>query len=90
MLSLMEVFLLFSESLIMICDVAGRMSGLKESDRGQTGVMIMHRTNGCAIEPPAESEYAVEPVGVAKVSPSPVVVVRKVLSMKISNDIKFG
>ena len=35
-----------------------------------TGVMIMFRSRGSRIEPPALNEYAVEPVGVATTTPS--------------------
>ena len=36
-----------------------------------TGVRMMPGTAGCIMEPPAASEYAVLPVGVAMMSPSP-------------------
>ena len=37
---------------------------------GQIGVTTIAGTDGCTIGPPADSEYAVEPVGVATISPS--------------------
>ena len=51
--------------------VAGMMMGRNESECGQIGVISMQGTVGCTIEPPADTEYAVEPVGVAMMSPSP-------------------
>lgn len=64
-----------------MCEDAGRISGLKDNDLGQIGVRIMHGTKGWVMEPPADNEYAVEPVGVENTNPSPVVVVRNWLSM---------
>lgn len=49
-------------------EVAGRMVGRKERDRGQIGVNSIPSTDGWMIGPPADSEYAVEPVGVDKSS----------------------
>lgn len=40
-----------------------------------TGVRIMPGTAGCIMDPPAASEYAVLPVGVAMMSPSPCTIV---------------
>jgi len=37
---------------------------------GQIGETSSTETDGSMIGPPAESEYAVEPVGVARMSPS--------------------
>jgi hypothetical protein len=34
------------------------------------GLITMHSTDGSITGPPAEREYAVEPVGVEKISPS--------------------
>ena len=39
---------------------------------GQIGVITKASTAGCTIGPPAESEYAVEPVGVPTINPSAV------------------
>jgi hypothetical protein len=47
------------------------MSGLKLRLCGQMGVNRMHGTCGCTMLPPAASEYAVEPVGVPMIRPSP-------------------
>lgn len=44
---------------------------LRELSLAQTGVRIMPGTAGCIIDPPAASEYAVLPVGVAMIRPSP-------------------
>lgn len=43
---------------------AGRTAGLKDNERGQMGVRRMPDREGCIIGPPADKEYAVEPVGV--------------------------
>ncbi len=45
-------------------------SGRKAREWGQIGVARSASTVGRTIGPPAESEYAVEPVGVATMSPS--------------------
>ena len=47
------------------------MSGRKDRLCGQMGVNRMHGTCGCTMEPPAARLYAVDPVGVATISPSP-------------------
>lgn len=60
-------------TLIKIWEFSGRIKGLKDKLRGQIGVRRMHLTTGWTMEPPAEREYAVEPVGVAKMRPSAVV-----------------
>jgi hypothetical protein len=39
--------------------------------RGQMGGTIMVSADGSTIGPPADMEYAVEPVGVAIMTPSP-------------------
>lgn len=54
----------------MTADVDGNRSGRKESERGEIGVRRSARVVGCTIGPPAESEYAVEPVGVEMMIPS--------------------
>ena len=46
------------------------MSGRTTSVCGQIGVATMQSTVGTTIGPPAESEYAVEPVGVERMIPS--------------------
>ena len=50
--------------------VGGRISGRKESERGQIGVRRIEGREGWISGPEAEREYAVEPVGVDKISPS--------------------
>lgn len=60
------------------------MRGLNDSERGQIGVRRIHATIGDIIEPPADREYAVDPVGDEKISPSVVVLVRKTPSINIS------
>ena len=54
----------------MILLVAGNTSGRKLRERGQMGVSTSAESDGWTIGPPAESEYAVDPVGVATISPS--------------------
>ena len=45
-------------------------TGRFDSVCGEIGESTMTRTDGSTIGPPAESEYAVEPVGVATMRPS--------------------
>ena len=45
-------------------EVAGSRAGRKDRDRGHTGVKRIPATDGWTIGPPADREYAVEPVGV--------------------------
>jgi hypothetical protein len=40
---------------------SGKMRGRKERECGQTGVNKMQGTSGWTMDPPAASEYAVEP-----------------------------
>ena len=49
---------------------SGKITGRKESVCGQIGVIKMAGTLGCTIDPPAETEYAVDPVAVASMTPS--------------------
>ena len=51
-------------------DDAGKTSGRKERLRGQIGVRTRALSDGWTIGPPAEREYAVEPVGVETINPS--------------------
>ena len=46
------------------------MTGRKDKVCGQIGVSNIEGTAGCTIALPAESEYAVLPVGVATIKPS--------------------
>jgi hypothetical protein len=48
----------------------GKTSGRKDRLRGQMGVRTRALREGWTIGPPAESEYAVEPVGVETMRPS--------------------
>mmetsp|Transcript_13998 Transcript_13998/g.52309 ORF Transcript_13998/g.52309 Transcript_13998/m.52309 type:complete len:282 (-) Transcript_13998:888-1733(-) len=56
--------------------VAGSMSGRKDKECGQIGVSRIAGTLGWTMLPPADMEYAVEPVGVLMMSPSAWTVVR--------------
>lgn len=51
-------------------DDDGKTSGRNERLRGQMGVNTRALKDGCTIGPPAEREYAVEPVGVETIRPS--------------------
>ncbi len=51
----------------------GKQIGLKDKLLGAIGTISMPLTPFCIIGPPAESEYAVEPVGVEISIPSPAV-----------------
>lgn len=48
----------------------GKTSGRNDRLRGQMGVRTSALKDGCTIGPPAESEYAVDPVGVDTMIPS--------------------
>ena len=48
----------------------GNTRGLNDKLRGQIGVRTIALSEGCTIGPPADREYAVEPVGVETMSPS--------------------
>ena len=51
-------------------DDDGKTRGRNERLRGQMGVNTRALKDGCTIGPPAEREYAVEPVGVETMRPS--------------------
>ena len=53
----------------------GRIRGLKLNECGASGVTHMHWVFACTIEPPADKLYAVDPVGVEMIIPSPTRVV---------------
>ena len=50
---------------------AGTTMGLNESEWGQMGVTMIAGTEGWIIEAPAATAYAVDPVGVDTIRPSP-------------------
>ncbi len=54
----------------VIDEEEGKTRGRNERLRGQMGVNTIALRDGWTIGPPAESEYAVEPVGVETISPS--------------------
>ena len=56
--------------MIWITLSSGTITGRLVSVCGQIGVIASAATEGKTMGPPAESEYAVEPVGVATISPS--------------------
>lgn len=51
-------------------DEEGKTSGRKDRLRGHIGVRTSALNDGWTIGPPAEREYAVEPVGVDMITPS--------------------
>lgn len=51
-------------------DDEGNTSGRKDRLRGHIGVRTNALSDGCTMGPPAEREYAVEPVGVDIITPS--------------------
>ena len=54
----------------MTTDDDGKTSGRNERLRGHIGVNTKALKDGCTMGPPAEREYAVEPVGVETMRPS--------------------
>lgn len=50
---------------------AGTTMGLKEREWGQMGVTMMAGTLGWIMDAPAATAYAVDPVGVEMIRPSP-------------------
>mmetsp|Transcript_21122 Transcript_21122/g.53977 ORF Transcript_21122/g.53977 Transcript_21122/m.53977 type:complete len:278 (-) Transcript_21122:273-1106(-) len=60
-----------SGTLQVITAESGSNAGRKESECGDTGVRRIAGSEGCTMLPPAASEYAVLPVGVARMRPSP-------------------
>ena len=54
----------------MIFDDAGTTRGREVNVCAAVGVIISESTLGVTIGPPADNEYAVDPVGVATTNPS--------------------
>jgi len=54
----------------VINEEEGKTKGLNDKLRGQIGVRTRALKDGWTIGPPADKEYAVEPVGVDTMSPS--------------------
>lgn len=54
----------------------GKTRGRNDKLRGQIGVRTIALNDGCTIGPPADNEYAVEPVGVETMRPSQTASVR--------------
>ena len=69
-------------------DESGTMIGQKESECGHIGVIRVALTAVCTIDPPADILYAVDPVGVAIITPSAYIVVKKFPSMNKSKFVK--
>lgn len=60
----------------VIAEDDGNTRGRNDKLRGQIGVRTIALSEGCTIGPPADSEYAVEPVGVEMIRPSQTASVR--------------
>lgn len=71
------VVLASRDSIILSSTPAGTTMGLKESECGQMGVIMIAGTLGWIIEAPAATAYAVLPVGVDTITPSPCTVVMR-------------
>lgn len=69
---------------------AGTTMGRKLSECGQMGVTIIAGTEGCIIEAPAATAYAVLPVGVDTIKPSPCTDVIYLPSKKRSILLRYG
>lgn len=54
----------------MIDEDDGKTSGRNDKLRGQIGVRTSALNEGCTMGPPADNEYAVDPVGVETIIPS--------------------
>lgn len=54
----------------VIIEDEGKTSGRKDRLRGQIGVRTRALRDGWTMGPPADSEYAVDPVGVETIRPS--------------------
>lgn len=74
----------------VINDDDGKTSGRNDKLRGQIGVKTSALSEGWTMGPPAESEYAVDPVGVDTISPSETASVRCWPSTKMSMVFKWG
>jgi hypothetical protein len=55
---------------ISMSDASGTTSGRNDRECGAMGVSTAHGTDGATMGPPQDMEYAVEPDGVAIISPS--------------------
>jgi hypothetical protein len=60
-------------SVIFVC--GGKINGLKERLWGASGVRQIQSVLGCTRLPPADMLYAVDPVGVEMMMPSPIMLV---------------
>ena len=76
--------------LITIVQFSGRIRGRKDRECGAIGVSEIDGTLFWTIGPPAAKLYAVLPVGVEMIRPSPTQVVKKFSSMKISKETQYG
>jgi hypothetical protein len=76
-------------TLIFITAFGGRQMGRNDRLFGAIGTRSMLLTPFRTTGPPAERAYAVDPVGVEMMRPSPAVVVIKELLMNISRRILF-
>ena len=65
--------------------VTGIINGRKDRECGAIGVTQMHWVFAWTMEPPAERLYAVDPVGVDRIMPSPTSTVIMMPSKYISS-----
>jgi hypothetical protein len=73
-----------------ILELVGNKTVRNDSERGQIGVTTRVSTDGCTMGPPADSEYAVDPVGVDMINPSAIASVRYWPSTKHSTAVRWG
>lgn len=69
-------------------ELGGSSTVLNDNERGQIGVKTKLCTLGCTMGPPADNEYAVDPVGVDTIKPSATHSVRYCSSTKQSMVVK--
>lgn len=69
---------------------AGTTIGLKDKEWGQIGVIMIAGTEGWIMLAPAATAYAVDPVGVLTIRPSPCTLVTCLPSMKRSMFERYG
>lgn len=74
----------------VILELLGNTNGLKLRLLGQMGVRTIALSEGWTIGPPALREYAVDPVGVETISPSPTDSVRCCPSTNVSIVLRCG
>ena len=74
----------------MITALECNTKGLNDRLCGDSGVTKIHSVFACTILPPHDRLYAVLPVGVEMISPSPMIDVNLLPSMYKSNAVLYG